>query len=155
MFLARTLEWGALASPRGSPRAKDRTQVPFIEGRFFTTWAAGEAQGEERQGREVCISHPGGGHAQGPGGTGLWAHPDLPWDKNIFSCGQSLPWTGSPGGHIINQNAKCFKCQRCVCVWVWERASTCLFMRYSEILLWVWNVIASFLSFLSFFFKVE
>ena len=33
---ARTLEWVALPSYRGSSRPRDQTQVSFIAGRFFT-----------------------------------------------------------------------------------------------------------------------
>ena len=42
---ARILEWVATASFRGSSRLRDRTQVPWIAGRFFTVWATREAPG--------------------------------------------------------------------------------------------------------------
>ena len=36
---ARTLEWVAMSSSRGSSQPRDWTQVSHITGRFFTTWA--------------------------------------------------------------------------------------------------------------------
>ena len=42
---ARTLEWVAILSSRGSSQPKDRTQVSLIAGGFFTIWATREAQG--------------------------------------------------------------------------------------------------------------
>ena len=41
---ARTLEWVALPSSRGSSQPRDRTQVSCIAGRFFTSWATSKAQ---------------------------------------------------------------------------------------------------------------
>ena len=41
---ARILEWVAFPFSRGSPQFRDRTQVPHITGRFFTSWAIREAQ---------------------------------------------------------------------------------------------------------------
>ena len=35
---ARTLEWVAMPSPRGSSQPRTRTQVSLIAGRFFTVW---------------------------------------------------------------------------------------------------------------------
>ena len=43
IFQARILEWVAMPSSRGSSRARDRTQVSCIAGRFFTNWATREA----------------------------------------------------------------------------------------------------------------
>ena len=43
IFQARTLEWGATAFSRGSPRPRDRTWVSRIVGRLFTIWATREA----------------------------------------------------------------------------------------------------------------
>ena len=40
----RILEWVAIPFSRGSAWPKDRTQVSCIGGRFFTIWAAREAQ---------------------------------------------------------------------------------------------------------------
>ena len=40
---ARILEWIAFAFSRGSSQPRDRTQVSFIAGRFFTSWATREA----------------------------------------------------------------------------------------------------------------
>ena len=40
---ARTLEWVAMPSSRGSSRPRDRTWIFCIAGRFFTVWATGEA----------------------------------------------------------------------------------------------------------------
>ena len=36
---ARTKEWVAISLSRGSSQPRDRTQVSFIAGRFFTIWA--------------------------------------------------------------------------------------------------------------------
>ena len=36
---ARMLEWVAMPSSRGSSQPRDRTQVSYISGRFFTIWA--------------------------------------------------------------------------------------------------------------------
>ena len=36
---ARTLEWVAMPSSRGSSQPRDRTQVSHLAGRFFTHWA--------------------------------------------------------------------------------------------------------------------
>ena len=41
---ARILEWVAFPFSRGSSQPRDRTQVSLIAGRFFTSWATGEAQ---------------------------------------------------------------------------------------------------------------
>ena len=40
---ARTLEWMAVPFSRGSSQPGDGTQVSRIAGRFFTSWATGEA----------------------------------------------------------------------------------------------------------------
>ena len=40
---ARTLEWVAVPSSRGSSQPRDQTQVSRIAGRFFTLWATREA----------------------------------------------------------------------------------------------------------------
>ena len=41
---ARTLEWVAMPSSRGSSQPKDQTQVSQIAGGFFTIWATRESQ---------------------------------------------------------------------------------------------------------------
>ena len=41
---ARILEWIAFTFSRGSSQTRDRTQVSRVTGRFFTSWATGEAQ---------------------------------------------------------------------------------------------------------------
>ena len=41
---ARILEWVAFPFSRGSSQAKDQTQVSYIAGGFFTSWATREAQ---------------------------------------------------------------------------------------------------------------
>ena len=41
---ARTLEWVAISSSRGSSWPRDRTQIPCIAGRRFTLWATREAE---------------------------------------------------------------------------------------------------------------
>ena len=41
---ARILEWVAMLSSRAFAQPRDRTQVSLIAGRFFTDWAAREAQ---------------------------------------------------------------------------------------------------------------
>ena len=43
IFQARTLEWVAMPSSRGSSNPRDRTQVSHTAGRFFTAWATKEA----------------------------------------------------------------------------------------------------------------
>ena len=43
IFQARTLEWVAISSSRGSSQPRDRTQVSHIAGRYFTIWATKEA----------------------------------------------------------------------------------------------------------------
>ena len=40
---ARTLEWVAFPYSRGSSQPRDQTQVSWIAGRFFTSWAIREA----------------------------------------------------------------------------------------------------------------
>ena len=40
----RMLEWVAFPFSKGSYQPKDWTQVSHIAGRFFTSWATGEAQ---------------------------------------------------------------------------------------------------------------
>ena len=44
---ARILEWVAISFSKGSSQRRNRTQVSFIAGRFFTTWAMREAQAWE------------------------------------------------------------------------------------------------------------
>ena len=41
---ARLLEWIAFPFSRGSSQLRDWTQVSYIAGRFFTSWATREAQ---------------------------------------------------------------------------------------------------------------
>ena len=41
---AKILEWLAIPSSRGSSQPKDRIQVSWVAGRFFTIWATREAQ---------------------------------------------------------------------------------------------------------------
>ena len=41
---ARILEWVAFPFSRGSSQPRDRIQVSYIAGRFFTSWATREAQ---------------------------------------------------------------------------------------------------------------
>ena len=43
---ARILEWVAFPFSRGSSQPRDWTQVSCITGRFFKSWATGEAQME-------------------------------------------------------------------------------------------------------------
>ena len=40
---ARILEWVAFPFSRGSSQPRDQTQVAHIAGRFFPSWATGEA----------------------------------------------------------------------------------------------------------------
>ena len=40
---AGILEWVAIPFSRGSSQPRDRTQVSFIAGEFFTSWATREA----------------------------------------------------------------------------------------------------------------
>ena len=42
LLQTRILEWVAIYFPRGSSRARNRTQVSCITGRFFTIWATRE-----------------------------------------------------------------------------------------------------------------
>ena len=44
IFQARTLEWVAMPSSRGSSQPRDWTQVSCIAGEFFIDWAITEAQ---------------------------------------------------------------------------------------------------------------
>ena len=44
-FQARILEWVAILFSRGSSQPRDRTQVSYIAGRFFTIWATRETLG--------------------------------------------------------------------------------------------------------------
>ena len=41
---ARILEWVAFPFSKGSSQPRDRTQVSCLQGGFFTSWAAREAQ---------------------------------------------------------------------------------------------------------------
>ena len=41
---AKILEWLAMPSSRGSSQPRDRIQVSWVSGRFFTIWATREAQ---------------------------------------------------------------------------------------------------------------
>ena len=41
---ARILEWVALTLSRGSSKPRDQTQVSYIAGGFFTSWATREGQ---------------------------------------------------------------------------------------------------------------
>ena len=41
---ARILEWAAFPFSRGFSQPRDQTQVSHIAGRFFASWATGEAQ---------------------------------------------------------------------------------------------------------------
>ena len=43
---ARVLEWVVFPFSRGSSQPRDRTQVSYIAGRFFTSWAAREEEAE-------------------------------------------------------------------------------------------------------------
>ena len=43
IFQTRTLVWFAYSFSRGSSWPRDRTQVPWTAGRFFTNWATREA----------------------------------------------------------------------------------------------------------------
>ena len=43
MLQARILEWAASTFSKGSSQHRDRTQVSFIAGKFFTSWAMREA----------------------------------------------------------------------------------------------------------------
>ena len=43
---ARILEWVAIPLSRGSSQPRDRTQVPHIAGRFFSSWNTREALGQ-------------------------------------------------------------------------------------------------------------
>ena len=44
ILLARILEWVAIPFSRGSSQPRDRTQVSYIAGEFFTSWATTEVQ---------------------------------------------------------------------------------------------------------------
>ena len=44
IFQARILEWVAFPFSRGSSQPEDQTQVSHVAGKFFTSWAAREAQ---------------------------------------------------------------------------------------------------------------
>ena len=61
IFQARILEWVAISFSRGSSQPRDWTHVSCISciaGGFFTHWAIGEAQQDEKEaqeGRDICI----------------------------------------------------------------------------------------------------
>ena len=42
IFQARTLEWDAIFSSKGSSQSKDWIHVSYITGRFFICWATGK-----------------------------------------------------------------------------------------------------------------
>ena len=67
---ARTLEWVAMPSSRGSSRPGDRTQVSWIAGRFFTSWATRKAQGE----------------------IWYWLNKVLGWPKSLFWFFCTILW---------------------------------------------------------------
>ena len=43
----RILEWVAFPFSMGSSQPRDQTQVSYIAGRFFTSWATRETQGKQ------------------------------------------------------------------------------------------------------------
>ena len=45
---ARVLEWVAFPFSRGSSQPRDRTQVSYIAGRFFTSWATNQPPGKPK-----------------------------------------------------------------------------------------------------------
>ena len=55
---SRILEWVAIPFSRGSSQPRDRTQFSHIAGRFFTSWATREAQGDGRRGEIKIKSNP-------------------------------------------------------------------------------------------------
>ena len=55
---ARILEWVAIPFSRGSSQPRDRIQISFIEGWFFTSWATREAPGKLRLQRSQTIGNP-------------------------------------------------------------------------------------------------
>ena len=54
---ARTLEWVAMLSSRGSFQPRDQTQVSWTAGRFFTIWATREASKERNLIEAIKILH--------------------------------------------------------------------------------------------------
>ena len=62
---ARTLEWVAISSARGSSQPRDRTQISRISGRLFTVWATMEAHWTAREVPHLYLFD--------------WALPDLWW----------------------------------------------------------------------------
>ena len=54
---ARTLEWVAFPFSRGSSQPRDWTQVPYIAGRPFTSWATREAIASSPQIMAQLILH--------------------------------------------------------------------------------------------------
>ena len=61
-FQARILEWVAIPFSRGSSWPRDQTRVSCIAGRFFTTWATGEAKSTTLHCQlssvtQLCLTH--------------------------------------------------------------------------------------------------
>ena len=88
---ARILEWVAFPFSRGSSQPRDRTQVSCIAGRFFTSWAAREAQEYLEVNTVTIWDHPPG---VGVGCILTW-EDDCVCVLNRFSCVWLFvaPWT--------------------------------------------------------------
>ena len=72
---ARILEWGAFPFSRGPSQPRDGTQVSRIAGRFFTSWATGEAW--EYSGPKGLT------YWSGEGGLGLGVFKTSPEDADL------------------------------------------------------------------------
>jgi len=70
---ARILEWVAILLSRGSSQPRNQTQVSHMAGRFFTSWAAREAQATKKDeaaspwGGQVRLQEKASEVVKGPG----------------------------------------------------------------------------------------
>lgn len=97
-------------------------------------------QGEETQARKVCFSSLGGGHGWGPWQTGFWACHSLPWQKHFSVMERVINEQGQRVVTLSLLACQLFKIRN-VCVPVCVCTCAHLFMRNSEISIWVKNII--------------
>ena len=90
MLQARTQEWVAMPSSRGSSQPRDQTQVSRIAGRFFTIWASREAHSE--------VS--GGSEGTGPchdysASSGRWSPQPVAQNGFVAPIAKATEWAGT------------------------------------------------------------
>ena len=98
----RILEWVAMPSSRGSSQPRDRTQVSYILGGFFTSRASREAPDTwsstlpfivtvpylEKEMQPTPVFLPGEFHGQGSlVGYGPWDHKELDMTEGTWHSG--------------------------------------------------------------------